>query len=163
MRDEDEIISAYEAEFKETTEPRRRSGRGFWLVAGAMALACVFLLVEILVNRPIGDSIAHAESTLRDAQTGATTVHDRSGSFANADADGMALADPSNTYVAGDVASADLDQVSVATRSDQWAGAVQARPGACFYLRLTDAGGTFYGAGTDCTGRSALTASGPSW
>src|SRR5437867_4224444 len=163
MRDEDEIIRANEAEFDETPEAVRLSNRGFWLVAGALGIACVFLLVEILANRPIGDSIAHAESTLRDARTAAGTVHDRSGTYADAGAAALAAIDPTNTYRAGDAASSGLDEVSVATASGEWAAAVQARPGACFYLRLTDAGETFYGVGTDCTGRTALDASDPRW
>jgi hypothetical protein len=161
MRDEDQVIRAYEDEFE--PEPARRSNRGFWIVTAALVIGCVFVLVEILANRPLGNSIAHAESTLRDAQAAATTVQDRSGSFADADAATLALADPTNTYVLGDVASTGLDEASVATGSGEWAAAVQARPGACFYLRLTDAGETFYGVGTDCTGRTALGATDPRW
>jgi type II secretory pathway component PulM len=159
MRDEDEIIQDYEEEF----EPARRSNRGFWLVAGALLVVCVVVFVAILANRPLGNSIAHAESTLRDAQAAATTVHDGSGSYADADVAALASADPTNTYLSGDVASTGLDEVSIANGSGEWAAAVQARPGACFYLHLTDAGETFYGVGTDCTGRTALAASDPRW
>jgi type II secretory pathway component PulM len=159
MRDEDEIIEAYEEEF----EPARRSNRGFWLVAGGLLIACVVVFVAILANRPLGDSIAHAESTLRDAQAAATTVRDGSGSYADADAAATAEADPTNTYLSGDVASAGLDEVSVATGAGEWGAAVETRPGACFYLHLTDAGETFYGVGTDCTGRTALAATDPRW
>jgi hypothetical protein len=159
MRDEDEIIEAYEEEF----EPARRSNPGFWLVAGALLIACVVVFVAILANRPLGDSIAHAESTLRDAQAAATTVRNGSGSYADADVASIAAAEPTNTYGSGDVASTGLDEVSVATGAGEWAAAVEARPGACFYLHLTDAGDTFYGVGTDCTGRTALEASDPRW
>jgi len=159
MRDEDEIIRTDEEE----SEPAHRSNRGFWLVTGALLIACVVVFVAILANRPLGDSIAHAESTLRDAQAAATTLHDRNGSFADAGVAAIAAADTTNTYLPGDVASTGLDEVSVATGSGEWAATVQARPGACFYLRLTDAGETFYGVGTDCTGRTALAASDPRW
>jgi len=143
----------------------RRSNRGFWLVAGAIGAACVFLVVEIVVNRPIKDSIGHAEATLRDAQATVETVRSgsASGSVASADAAAMSAADPAHTYRDGASVSTGLDDVSVATGEGAWAAAVQARPGACFYLRLTDAGDVFYGVGTVCTGETALGASDPEW
>jgi hypothetical protein len=150
---DDDVIPAHEDEL--TAEPARRSNRGFWLVAGALLIACVFLVVEIFANEPLKDTIAHAESTLRDAQAAAERVHDGSGSYADADV--------TNTYRGSDEASAGLDDVSVATPSGQWAAAVQARPGACFYLRLTDDGQVFYGVGTVCTGQAALGATDPRW
>jgi hypothetical protein len=158
---DDDVIQAYEDEI--AAQPARRSNRGFWLVAGALLIACVFLVVEIFANEPLKDTIAHTESTLRDAQAAAERVHGGSGSFADADVAAMAAADPTNTYRPGDEASAGLDDVSVATRSGQWAAAVQARPEACFYLRLTDDGQVFYGVGTVCTGQAALGATDPRW
>ena len=41
--------------------------------------------------------------------------------------------------------------------------AVQAKPGACFYLHRTGAGEVFYGVGTVCTGQEALQATDPRW
>jgi Tfp pilus assembly protein PilX len=163
MRDEGEVISAYEAEFAGAAEPPRRSNRGFWLVIGALGIASVLLVVAILANEPLKDSIAHAESTLRDAETAAGQIHADAGSYGAADATAMTAADPTNTYRTGDSASTGLDDVSIATGSGEWAAAVQARPGACFYLRHTDTGETFYGVGTDCTGRTALGATDPRW
>ena len=75
----------------------------------------------------------------------------------------MSAADAAHTYRAGDSTSIGLDDVSVATRDGEWAAAVQARPEACFYLRLTDAGEVFYGVGTVCTGEAALASSDPRW
>ena len=163
MRDEDEVIRADEAEFVDDPERSRPSNRGFWLVAGVLGIACVLLVVAILANEPLKDSIAHAESTLRDAEAAAGRIHDDAGSYAAADPAAMAASDATNTYRAGDAASIGLDDVSVATRHGEWAAAVQARPGACFYLRLTDAGEVFYGVGTVCTGGTALAASDPRW
>jgi hypothetical protein len=144
-------------------EAPRDTNRGFWLVAGALVVGCIFLLVEIVANRPIGDSIAHAESTLRDAEAAATQVHRGAGSYAKADAAAISSIDGTNTYRTGDAPSNGLDDVSVATRPGEWAAAVQAEPGACFYLRLTDAGDVFYGVGTICTGETALGATDPQW
>jgi hypothetical protein len=163
MRDENEVIRADEAEFVDDPRPPRRSNRGFWLVAGALGIACVLLVVAIVANEPLKDSIAHAQSTLRDAQAAAGRIHDDGGSYAAADAAGMAASDATNTYRAGGSASIGLDDVSVATADGEWGAAVQARPGACFYLRLTDGGAAFYGVGTVCTGETAMAASDPRW
>jgi hypothetical protein len=141
----------------------RRSNRGFWLVAGSLGVACVFLVVEIVVNRPIKDTIAHAESTLRSAQATAAAVRDDAGSYGDVDAAAMSAADGAHSYRSGDARSTGLDDVSVGTRDGEWAAAVQARPDACFYLRLTDAGEVFYGVGTVCTGDTALGASDTRW
>jgi hypothetical protein len=161
MQDHDQILRADEG--SSGTEPARRSNRGFWLVTGAIGVTCVFVLVEIFVNGPIKDTIAHAEATLRDAQVAAARVHDASGSYANADASAMAAADPAHAYREAVAPSTGLDEVSVATRPGEWAAAVEARPEACFYLRITDAGQVSYGVGTVCTGEVALTATDPRW
>jgi hypothetical protein len=163
MRDQEEVIRADEAQSVDDPRPPRRPNRGFWLVAGTLGIACVFLVVAIVANEPLKDSIAHAQSTLRDAQAAAGRTYDDAGSYAAADDAAMAASDATNTYRAGDSPSTGLDDVSVATRDGQWAAAVQARPGACFYLRLTDAGEVFYGAGTVCTGETAMAASDPRW
>jgi hypothetical protein len=163
VRDDDAIIGAYGRELTASAEPPRGSNRGFWLVACSLLIACVFLLVEIFVNGPIKDTIAHAEATLRDAQAAAEGVHRDTGSFANADAAAMSAADGAHSYRTGDSVSTGLDDVSIATRGGAWAAAVQARPDACFYLRLTDTGEVFYGVGTVCTGETALAASDPRW
>ena len=140
-----------------------RHNRGFWLVAGSIGLACVFLVAAILYNAPMKETIGHAEDTLGVAQAAAQRIHDASGSFGDAAAAALAAADPSHTYRDGASASTGLDDVSIATAPTSWAAAVQARPGACFYLHLTDAGGVFYGVGTVCTGSVAMHATDPRW
>ena len=140
-----------------------RRNRGFWLVAGSIGLACVFLVAAILYNAPMKETIGHAEDTLRVAQAAAQRIHDSGSSFGSADAAALAAADPSHTYRDSGSASTGLDDVSIATGPGSWAAAVQARPGACFYLHLTDAGGIFYGVGTVCTGSVAMNATDPRW
>ena len=142
--------------------PEHRN-RGFWLVVGGVGLASVLLVAAILYNAPMKETIGHAEDTLRVAQAAAQRIHDSDGSFGSADAAALALADPSHTYREGTTPSIGLDDVSVATRPASWAAAVQARPGACFYLHLTDGGGVFYGVGTVCTGSAAMNATDPRW
>ena len=140
-----------------------RHNRGFWLVVGSIGLACVLLVAAILSNAPMKETIGHAEDTLRVAQAAAQRIHDARGSFASADAAALATADPSHSYRGAAAASTGLDDVSIATGPGSWAAAVQARPGACFYLHLTDAGDVFYGAGTVCTGSVAMNATDPRW
>ena len=71
MHDDDEILETYEHEFEFDAEPApRRSNRGFWLVAGSILVGSIVLVVEIFANRPIANTIGHAQFDLRAAQTG---------------------------------------------------------------------------------------------
>jgi hypothetical protein len=150
---DDEIIAAHEAEF-EADPPRRRSNRGFWMVAIALLLACVFLIVEIFVNRGVKDTIAHSQHSLRTAETAARELAD-GGSFADASAGALAGAERSLTYVGPATESDGLEVVSVSAAPEIWAAAVQVRPDACFYLKI-QGDETTYGTGTLCTAEEAL-------
>lgn len=167
MPDDDDILEAYEHEFDDVDPPRRRSGRGFWIVIGALALACVVLVGEIFANRPIATAIGHAQFDLRQAQAAALEIRSTSGSFAGANADGLnieSLYDGRLTAVGPDEASGGLAEVSIYADETSWAAAVSARPGACFYLRL-EAGrdDPLYGVGAVCTAREALQAQDGRW
>jgi len=161
VRDDDELIAAYEADFDEP--PRRRSNRGFWIVAGTLLVACVVLVVEIFANLGLKDTVAHAQFSLRQAQAAAEGVRVETGSFVAADASGLAARVPERTFVGPDQASAGLDDLSVWATERGWAAAVSARPGACFYLRLDSSGEESFGAGTTCTGTAASEASDSRW
>jgi hypothetical protein len=159
---DDDVIASYEQEFAREPQPRR-TNRGFWLVAVALLLSGVVLVVEIFANRPIGESIGHAQASLRSAQAAAELVRQQSGSFAAADVDGLSGMATDLTFVAQDQPSAGLDQVSVLGSATGWAAAVQARPGACFYLRLEPDGTELYGVGTGCTALDAVQANDTRW
>ena len=166
MADDDDILEAYEWELGREPIPRG-SNRGLWLVAGAIALVSVLMVVEIFANRPIANSIGHAQFDLRQARAAALEIRSTSGSFEGANADGMNLArlDEGRLSANGpDVASGGLSEISVYAADDTWAAAVSAQPGACFYLKMV-AGREepLYGVGTTCTGREALTASDSRW
>lgn len=166
MQDDEEILEAYERELGgPPPSPRRK--RGFGVVAGVLGLACVFLLVEIFANRSIGDDIGNAQHDLRVGQAAATAVHTETGSYAAADADGLSGSAGAGTglaYVGPDEASQRLGQLSVYANGITWAAAVQIRPGACFYLKLTaGAPDPLYGVGTECTARQALTSKDDRW
>lgn len=173
MRDDDDIIEAYERELDPGEDepvdlvpfdddvPRRQ--RGFWLVAGSIAVCAVILVTAILANVGVKDTIAHAQHSLRVAETAADQILTRAGSFALADAEGLAMNETTLTYVEGDDESGSLDEVSVASSAAEWAAAVQVRPGACFYLRRTISGEVYYGTGTVCTGFAAADSIDPRW
>ena len=145
-------------------EPRRG---GFWLVAGSLLAASVVLVIAIWANRDVKDNIGHAQASLRAAQALAEQAFFETGSLAGAGA--AALSDPAETltFRGPDDASTGLDDLSVSASESVWAAAVQAAPGACFYLRIDAAGGPSleisYGTGEVCTGREALTAYDARW
>ena len=147
----------------EAAAPARRGNRGFWLVAGSLGLACVFVLIEIFANFGTKDTIAHAEATLLRAQTAAESVRGRDGGLGGADATRLGAVDPGLHWVEGSQQSTNLDEVSVAVDGSDWGAAVMAKPGACFYLHMSGAADIAYGVGTVCTGEAALSASDARW
>jgi len=161
MAIDDDVIRAYEEEFG--PEPTPRSNRGFWIVAGTLLVSGVFIIVEIFANRPLANSIGHAQDSLRRAEAAAETVYEDSGSFQNADAEALREDVTGLSFRSGDESSAGLDDVSVSASDTAWAAAVQVRPGACFYIRLGTGADPRYGAGTECTGDVALLAHDPRW
>lgn len=161
MAADDDVIRAYDAELG--PEPPPRSNRGFWVVAGTLAVGGLFLIVEIFANRPLANSIGHAQATLRRAQVAAEIAVARTGSFTDADAASLAERLPGLTFRPADEGSTGLDDLSVSATDTVWAAAVQVRPGACFYLRLGVGADPRYGSGTECTGESALFADDSRW
>ncbi len=164
MNDE-ELIEAYEQEFEPAAHPR--SNRGFWIVFVTLLFGSVFVIVEIFANRPIATTIGHAQNSLRVAQAGAELRLAETGSFSGADAEGLASsgigADEGLVFVGPQAGSAGLDSISVYASGSEWAAAVEARPGACFYLYLKAGEDVRYGVGTVCTAAEALKARDPRW
>jgi hypothetical protein len=141
-----------------------RSNRGFWIVATALGLVCVLMVIAIFANRPLKDAIGHTESDLNGALDRAQRVQGSSGTFTGADAATLARGDDERTYVGPDEPSAGPGSVSVYASAEVWAAAVQARPGACFFIKQAIGADTAYGvADGDCTGRAALAASDDRW
>ena len=161
MATDDDLIRAYDEELG--PEPIGHSNRGFWVIAGTLLVGGLFLLVEIFANRPLANSIGHAQDTLRRAQAAAEIVRGREASFQEADADALGEDVPELSFRPADESSVGLDDVSVSASETVWAAAVQTRPGACFYIRLAIGADTRYGAGTECTGEAALLAADPRW
>lgn len=157
----DDVIRAYEDELGPGQVSR--PNRGFWVIAGTLLVGGLFLIVEIFANRPLANSIGHAQDTLRRAQAAAEVVHGRTGAFEEADAVALDEDNTDLSFRSGDEASVGLNDVSVAASETVWAAAVQARPGACFYIRLGVGADPRFGTGTECTGEAALLAADPRW
>jgi hypothetical protein len=141
----------------------RRSNRGFWVVATALALSCVMLVIAIFANKPLKDSISHSEWSLRRALADAEQIRSSGEQFSAAGASALASSDARLTFVGPDVASTDPGTVSVYADASVWAATVAARPGACFSIKQVAGGDTRYGVSTDCTGRGALRANDTAW
>jgi len=102
-----------------------------------------------------------AQASLATALVTAQTTYMDGASFAGADANGLAAAEPSLRYASGPSTAANV--VSVTATATDWGAAVLSRSGTCYYVHASGAGGTFYGSGKVCTGQAALAASGASW
>ncbi|CAN5697178.1 hypothetical protein BH18ACT17_BH18ACT17_14510 [soil metagenome] len=175
MRDDDEIIEAYDEELGPEPgatagvgpELRPRSNRGFWIVLGAIVATSSIVVVEIFANRSIADTIGRAQHDLRVAEAEALSVIAETGAFDDADAAALSdasLDDGVLRVVGPDEVSSGLGEISVYADATTWSAAVSARPNACFYIKLVE-GRTdpFYGVGTECTGRQALDSTDPRW
>ena len=161
MAADDDLIRSYDEELG--PEPIPRSNKGFWVVAGTMLVGGMFLIVEIFANRPLANSIGHAQDSLRRAQAAAEVISNRTASFEGADPASLEDDVSGLSFLPGDEDSFGLDVVSVSASEQGWAAAVQTRPGACFYIHLRVGEDARYGAGTECTGEAALLAEDPRW
>ena len=101
-----------------------------------MLVGRTFLIVEIFANRPLANSIGHAQDSLRRAQAAAGDRL-RPHRFVPGGGCGSLEEDvPDLTFPPGDEASIGLDVVSVSASDSGVGAAVQTRPGACFYVHL---------------------------
>ena len=161
MIDDDALTGAGDLDGE---DPLPRSNRGFWIIATSLALVCILMVVAIVANRPLKDTIGHTESDLNAALLHAQRVQGSSGVFTGADAASLAAVDDGRDYVGPDEASSGPGSVSVYASADVWAAAVQARPQACFFIKQVIGEDTAYGvASGSCTGRAALEASADQW
>jgi hypothetical protein len=101
----------------------RYVNRGFWMVAGTMALGAVILLVEIFANRPMVNAISRTENDLNTALRTAEGIYADGGTFTEADADALGDADDARTYIDADRSATTPGIVSVYASGDTWAAA----------------------------------------
>ena len=166
MPEDDDILEAYERELDEAVfHPLpRRSNRGFWMVAGTMALGAVILMVEIFANRPMVNAISRTENDLKTSLGAAERIYADGGTFTPADADGLEAAVEGRTYVDADRSASSPGTVSVYASGQTWAAASPTAQGTCFYLKQVAGADTRYlVADGDCTGEEALGATETTW
>ena len=166
MPEDDDILEAYEEEFDGSTlEPLPRHGnRGFWMVAGTMALGAVVLLVEIFANRPMVNAISRSENDLKAALRTAERIYADGGTFTAADAQALSDADGARTYVAADRSATSPGIVSVYASGDTWAASSPTAQGTCFSVKQVAGEDTRYlVADGACTGIEALGARDTQW
>lgn len=156
-----EILRAYEAELASATPPR--PNRSFWLILGVVVAAGIFVVVEILVHLPLANSIGVAQESLRRTQHVAERIRADEVGFAEADSEALSEELSDLTFLPASASSTGVRDVSVSASPDVWAAAVQARRGACFFLRLEIGEDPMYGVGAECTGEAALGADQPRW
>ena len=166
MPDDDDILEAYESEFDGSAlGPMPRHGnRGFWMVAGTMALGAVILLVEIFANRPMVNAISRTENDLKAALRNAERIYADGGTFTAADAEALAAADHARTYVDADRSATSSGIVSVYASGDTWAASSPTAQGTCFSVKQVAGEDTRYlVADGACTGIEALAATDTQW
>lgn len=166
MPDDDDILEAFERELDGAPfEPLpRRSNRGFWMVAGTMALGAVILMVEIFANRPMVNAISRTENDLKTSLRAAERIYAEGGSFTPAGAGAIAAIVEGRTYVGADDSASAPGTVSVYASGSTWAAASPTAQGTCFYVKQTAGVDTLYlVADGDCTGTEALAADQTRW
>ncbi|MGZ8647007.1 MAG: hypothetical protein ACXWX3_12040 [Actinomycetota bacterium] len=166
MSEDDDILDAYERELDLAPfHPLpRRSNRGFWMVAGTMALGAVVLVVEIFANRPMVNAISRTENDLKVSLRAAQRIYADGGSFTPADAEALAAAVGERTYVDADRSASTPGTVSVYASGQTWAAASSTVQGTCFYVKQVAGEDTLYlVADGDCTGTEALGADQTRW
>ena len=166
MSEDDDILDAYARELDDVPfEPLpRRSNRGFWMVAGTMALGAVVLMVEIFANRPMVNAISRTENDLKASLTAAERIYADGGSFAPADADALDAVVEGRTFVDAGLSASSPGTVSVYASGTTWAAASPTAQGTCFYLKQVAGEDTRYlVADGDCTGNEALGAEDTRW
>ena len=166
MSEDDDILDAYARELDDVPfEPLpRRSNRGFWMVAGTMALGAVVLMVEIFANRPMVNAISRTENDLTTSLRVAERIYSDGGSFTAAGADALAASVEGRTYVEATRSAFSPGTVSVYASGQTWAAASPSEQGTCFYLKQVAGEDTRYQvADGDCTGEEALAADQDRW
>jgi type IV pilus assembly protein PilA len=141
---------------------------GFTLIELMVVVLIIAILIAIAIPTFLGArqraQNRAAQSSLRNALTAAKTIYTDSQDYTSATPAAMEAVEPSLTYVATAVPSADQNTVSVNDTTDSvFAAAAMSASGTCYWLKDNAASGTTYGTGATCTGVAADAAAAPAW
>ena len=138
---------------------------GFTLIEVMVVVLIIGILLAVGIPTFLGARETAQEratqSNLRISQTTAMVVYTEYGDFDQINRTRLRQAEPSLTWLAGNIASTDDARLSVSVNAagDEFGAAALSDSGTCFYIRLREGGSTLYGESTTatCTGDSALT------
>jgi type IV pilus assembly protein PilA len=142
---------------------------GFTLIELMVVVLIIAILIAIAIPTFLGArqraQNRAAQSSLRNALTAAKTIYTDNQSYTGATAAAMETVEPSLSYVANTVDSANQNEVSVKGAAGVFSAAALSASGTCYWVKDDVAAGTTYGTGTSttCAGDDAAAAAAGSW
>jgi type IV pilus assembly protein PilA len=145
----------------------RHNDDGFTLTELMVVVLIIGVLLAIAIPTFLGarqrSEDRAAQSSVRNALSAAQVIYTDNTDYTAATAAALLAAEPSLTYGTG--VSTGNKNISVASTTTTWGGAVLAKSNKCWLIKINAAGATTYGQTTaaNCRGTVALTAVGTKW